>query len=209
MALNSAQLADFAAGDLSKRANGGARFLATQPFYPGINDSFGGDPQGNQLTPNAFTIYSSWVNSKSLQQASIARGEQIFNARPLTISNVPGLTTGNQEITGTCTTCHDTFNVGNHSFPLPLDIGTSRSIAYETDPNIIAALKELKAPPRLRVFGLLCTQGLVAGNTYYTTDPGKALITGQCSDIGRGTGLILRGLGRTRSIFSQRSRRES
>jgi len=34
----------------------------------------------------------------------------------------------------------------------------------------------------------------MAGQTFYTTDPGKALITGQCSDIGRGKGLILRGL---------------
>jgi len=194
MALNSAQLADFAAGDLSKRANGGARYLATQPYYPGINDSLDGDPQGKQFTPNAFTIYASWLSSKNVQQASIARGEQIFNTLPLTISNVPGLTTGDQEITGTCTTCHDTFNVGNHSFPLPLDIGTSRSIAYETDPIIIAALKELKAPPTLPVFEMVCTQGPMAGNTYYTTDPGKALITGQCSDIGRGKGLILRGL---------------
>jgi cytochrome c peroxidase len=44
------------------------------------------------------------------------------------------------------------------------------------------------------VFQLICTQGPLAGNIYYTSDPGKALITGQCSDIGRGKGLILRGL---------------
>ena len=48
--------------------------------------------------------------------------------------------------------------------------------------------------PVLPVFELVCTQGPLAGNTYYTSDPGKALITGQCSDIGRGKGLILRGL---------------
>ena len=193
LALNSAQLLDFAAGSLSKRADGGAQFLATQPYYPGINDSLGGDPQGKQFTPNVFTIYTSFQNSRNRQQASIARGEQIFNTQPLTISDVPGLTTGNQQITGTCTTCHDTFNVGNHSFPLPLDIGTSHSLTYETDPNIIAALKELQLPT-LPVFELVCTQGTLAGTTYYTTDPGKALISGQCSDIGRGKGLILRGL---------------
>ena len=190
LALNSAQLADDAAGDLSKHARGGARFLASQPYYPGINDSLGGDPNGNQFTPNVFTLYTSWLHSSNPQQASIARGERIFNTQPLTISNVPGLTTGTETIAGTCTTCHDTFNVGNHSLPLPLDIGTSRSLAYETDPNIIAALKELKSPPTLPVFELVCTQGTLAGTTYYTTDPGKALITGQCSDIGRGKGLI-------------------
>src|SRR5579864_356217 len=193
LALNSAQLSDFFAGSLSKGANGGAQYLSTQNYYPGINDSLGGDPEGNPFNPNVFTIYSSFQNSRNSQRASIARGEQIFNTQPLTISNVPGLTTGTQQIMGTCTTCHDTFNVGNHSFPLPLDIGTSHSLTYETDPNIIAALKQLGAPT-LPVFELVCTQGSLAGTTYYTSDPGKALITGQCSDIGRGKGLILRGL---------------
>ena len=193
LALNSAQLTDLSAGSLSKRANGGAQFLSTQPYYPGINDSLGGDPEGKPFTPNVFTIYTSFENSRNPQRASIARGEQIFNTQPLTISDVPGLTTGTQQIMGTCTTCHDTFNVGNHSFPLPLDIGTGHSLTYETDPNIIAALHELQAPT-LPVFELVCTQGPLAGNTYYTSDPGKALITGQCSDIGRGKGLILRGL---------------
>src|ERR1700728_3891125 len=192
-ALNSAQLSDFLAGSLSKGANGGAQFLYTQPYYPGINDSLGGDPEGHPFNPNVFTIYSSFQNSRNPQQASIARGEQIFNSQPLTISDVPGLTTGTQQIMGTCTTCHDTFNVGNHSFPLPLDIGTGHSLAYETDPNILAALQQLKAPT-LPVFELVCTQGSLAGTTYYTSDPGKALITGQCADIGRGKGLILRGL---------------
>jgi cytochrome c peroxidase len=194
LALNSAQLLDFGAGSLSKGANGGAEFLSTQPYYPGINDSLGGDPQGHQFTPNVFTLYSSFQNSRNPQRASIARGEEIFNTQPLTISDVPGLTTGTQQIVGTCTTCHDTFNVGNHSLPLPLDIGTGHSLAYETDPNIIAALKQLQHAPTLPVFELVCTQGPFAGNTYYTSDPGKALTSGQCSDIGRGKGLILRGL---------------
>jgi cytochrome c peroxidase len=193
LALNSAQLSDFFAGSLSKGANGGAQYLSTQNYYPGINDSLGGDPEGNAFDPNVFTIYSSFQNSRNPQQASIARGEQIFNTQPLTISDVPGLTTGTQQIMGTCTTCHDNFNVGNHSLPLPLDIGTSHSLTYETDANIIAALQQLNAPA-LPVFELVCTQGPLAGNTYYTSDPGKALITGQCSDIGRGKGLILRGL---------------
>jgi cytochrome c peroxidase len=193
LALNSAQQFDFAAGDLSRGANGGAQFLSSQNYYPGINDSLGADPEGNAFTPNVFTIYSPWQNSPDPRRASIARGEQIFNTQPLTISNVPGLTTGTQQIVGTCTTCHDTFNVGNHSLPLPLDIGNAHSLTYETDPNIIAGLGQLNQPT-LPVFQLTCTQGALAGNVYYTSDPGKALISGLCSDIGRGKGLILRGL---------------
>lgn len=195
LALHSAQLFDFFAGNLygQNGSQGGPQFLPTQPYYPGINDSLGGDPQGKQFNPNVFTLYSSWQDSRNSQQASIARGEQIFNSQPLTISDVPGLTTSAEQIVGTCTTCHDTPNVGNHSFPLPLDIGTGHSLQYETDPNIVAGLQQLQQP-LLPVFELVCTQGPEAGQTFYTTDPGKALISGQCSDISRTKGPILRGL---------------
>jgi len=195
LALNSAQLYDFFAGNLygQNGSQGGPQFLPSQQYYPGINDSLGGDPNGKPFNPNAFTIYSTWQNSRNSQQASINRGQLIFNTQPLTISDVPGLTTGTQTIMGTCTTCHDTPNVGDHSFPLPLDIGTGHSLQYETDPNIIAGLQQLQQPT-LPVFQLICTQGTEAGQTFYTTDPGKALISGQCTDIGRIKGPILRGL---------------
>lgn len=195
LALNSAQSYDFFAGNLygQKGSLGGPQFLPTQQYYPGINDSLGGDPYGNPFNPNVFTVYSSWQNSRNAQQASIARGENIFNTQPVTISDVPGLTTGTEVIMGTCTTCHDTPNVGDHSFPLPLDIGTSHSLTYETDPNIIAGLEQLRQPT-LPVFELVCTQGSEAGQTFYTSDPGKGLISGQCTDIGRIKGPVLRGL---------------
>lgn len=193
MSLNSAQLSDFRAGALSIGAHGGPQFLSTQSYYPGINDALGGDPQRHAFDPNAFTIFSSFQNSGNPQRASIARGEQIFNTQPLIISNVPGLASGNQTIMGTCSTCHDTPNVGNHSLSLPLDVGTSHSLKYETDSNLVAALQQLQAP-QLPVYELTCTQGPLAGNTYYLSDPGKALISGQCADIGRGKGPILHGL---------------
>jgi len=195
LALNSAQLDDFLAGKLNGQAGsqGGPQFLPTQQYYPGINDSLGGDPHGNPFNPNVFTIYLPWQNASNAQRASIARGEEIFNTQPLTISDVPGLTTGGEQLAGTCTTCHDAPNVGDHSFPLPLDIGTGHSLQYETDPNIIAGLQQLRQPT-LPVFELVCTQGPEAGQTFYTTDPGKGLISGQCTDIGRIKGPILRGL---------------
>ena len=99
-------------------------------------------------------------------------------------------------ITGTCTTCHDTPNVGDHSVALPLDIATSRQAEYETNPAIVAGLKELSAPdlPVYEIRG--CPDPLNPGKTvnYYTSDPGKGLITGLCADVNRGKGPILRGL---------------
>ncbi len=193
--LNSAQLFDFFAGKLygSDGSLGGPRFLSMQRYYPGINDSLGGDPERKPFDSAAFSLYNTWRNSSDPRRASIERGEQIFNTQPLTISDVPGLTTGDASIVGTCSTCHDTPNVGDHSSALPLDVGTSHSLRYETDPNIIAALQQLQ-PPRLPVFELLCNAGPLAGQVSYTSDPAKALISGKCSDIGRGKGPILRGL---------------
>lgn len=195
LALNSAQIADFFAGNLygQNGSQGGPQILPTQQYYPGINDSLGQNPTGQAFTPDVFTLYTSWQNSQNLQQASIARGEQIFNTQPLTISDVPGLTTRAQQISGTCSTCHDALNVGDHSLPLPLDIGISHSLVYETDPNIVAGLQQLQMPT-LPVFQLVCLQGPDAGQTFYTSDPGKALLTGQCTDIPRIKGPILRNL---------------
>jgi cytochrome c peroxidase len=44
------------------------------------------------------------------------------------------------------------------------------------------------------VFTLTCTQGPLAGQTFTVTDPGRALISGKCEDIGKVKGPILRGL---------------
>lgn len=193
LGLNSAQAISFEAGFLNfGGANGGAQFLSTVPFYPGINDSLG---PPSQFNPNAFTIYSNWLTSPDPYQRSVARGEQIFNTQPLVISDVRGLNDAlNQPvINGTCSTCHDTPNVGDHSFAVPLEIGTSRTVNYETDPTIQAAVSQLSMP-NLPVFRIVCNEGPDTGEVTYTSDPGKASLTGACADVGRGKGLTLRGL---------------
>ena len=125
----------------------------------------------------------------------MARGEEIFNTHPLLITNVGGLNDELSQpvINGTCTTCHDAPNIGNHSLPLPLEIGTSRSAQFETEPQIQAALSQLSMPD-LPVFQIVCNEGQDAGEITYTSDPGKATLTGLCTDVGRGKGPILRGL---------------
>src|SRR3981081_1018604 len=65
---------------------------------------------------------------------AIARGEQLFNTLQIPITGVAGINDdvaagglvagGIRSLEGTCGTCHDTPNVGNHSFPTPLNIGT-------------------------------------------------------------------------------------
>ena len=202
LATFTAQQFDNSAGVLTAQgASGGVSSLSTVPYYPGINDSLGGNPTGAIFNPSAFILFSSWQalnssNPYTLARQSIARGEAIFNTAPLAIQNVKGLNDalGIATITGTCTTCHDTPNVGDHSLPVPLDIGTGDIPASSRDP-LASALAQLKEPP-LPVYALRCSTNLGAASnvTIETTDPGRAMISGLCSDIGRIKGPILRGL---------------
>jgi len=79
---------------------------------------------------------------------------------------------------GTCGTCHDTPNVGNHSVSAPLNIGVA-------DLNSSLPLGYL---PQIT----LCPN--TGGGCVTTTDPGRALITGKFADVGKFKGPILRGL---------------
>ncbi len=237
LGLFSAQIYDRNAGLLSAHgAAGGPAHLAAQVFYPGINDSLGHDPKGGTFNSSAFTIFSPWAlppsatsasgESRNASRRQIAAGEALFNSRPLTIAAVRGL---NDNVSlahelsaslpiapfqGTCTTCHNTPNVGNHSFPLPLDIGTVHDPNTESDPQIAAGLSEL-SPPDLPVFAVTgCPNPFPnplnpgAPFVIYTTDPGKALISGLCSDLNRTKGPILRGLAARAPYFHNGAARD-
>ncbi len=213
LGLFTAQIADDKAGPLYLYgAQGGPLALQAQAYYPGINDSLGGDPHGLNFNPNVFGIFTAWTGAQDSQgppdsrgegkaRASIAAGEQLFNKAPLKITAVRGLNDnpalGNPEvIQGTCTTCHDAPNVGDHSFPLPLDIATSHSAEHETNRIIAAGLAEL-SPAKVPVFLITnCPDPQNPGKTleFYTTDPGKGLVSGKCVDVNRGKGPILHGL---------------
>lgn len=209
LALYTGQLLDYQAGTLNVGgASGGPLVLSAQAYYPGINDTLGQDPNGLPFDPAAMTLYGAWAQSgpatgSRAARAAIAAGEQIFNSAPVTITNVRGLNDNPAlgqptSFQGTCTTCHDAPNVGNHSLPLPLDIGTSHSAnpSFESDPTIVAAVSQLSMPalPVFLISG--CPDPFNPGQSasFYTTDPGRALITGHCSDFNRIKGPILRGL---------------
>ena len=160
-----------------------------------------------------MTLFAPWANlpaddgddgeGRNAARRAIAAGEQLFNSAPLQISNVRGLNDNAalgkpQSFTGHCTSCHDTPDVGNHSLPLPLDIGTAHTplSGMESDAAITAALAQLSMPD-LPVYLISGCPNPFAPNepeSFYTSDPGKALITGQCSDFNRIKGPILRGL---------------
>jgi len=165
-------------------ATGGPNQLANVSFYIGINDPIGKNPMGTTFNPRAMTMFTAWETtpgngSPGWERASIARGEIVFNTHPIAITGVKGLNDvlGTSTIHGTCTTCHDTPNVGNHSVAMALDIGL-------TD-----------ASQRTPDMPLYTLRNNATGATIQTTDPGKALITGKWSDVGKFKGPILRGVG--------------
>jgi cytochrome c peroxidase len=185
--LFTAQIHDRDAGQLTAAgARGGPAALATEPFFIGINDPIGLNPTGAPFDPRAFTIFNAWQQMidlpsigrvKQARQA-IARGQEIFNTRPIAISGVRGLNDALQQptIQGTCTICHDTPNSGNHSVSMPLDIGTSDAS---------------RRTPDLPLYTFRCN---ATDEIVETSDPGRALISGKCADLGKVKGPILRGL---------------
>ena len=197
-----AQEFDNKAGNLhADGASGGpvALSLELAKFFVGINDPIN-PPAGTQFDPNIFDLYTStpmWTGldpdgedetaRMAKQRRSIARGEQVFNTTAINITGVAGLNDAlnMQNIPGFCGTCHDTPNVGNHSVKAPLNIGIANAGANKPPALDISGLP---------VFTLRCTKGLLAGQVFVVTDPGRAMISGNCADIGKVKGPILRGL---------------
>jgi len=212
LTIYSGQIWDRGAGLLGDGgAKGGPINLSDQLYYPAINDTLGADPNGIAFNPVSMTMYAAWENLVELRpddyrsnaRAEIAAGEKLFNSAPMTIINVRGLNDNAAlknpiAFAGTCATCHDTPNIGHHSLPLPLDIGVAHSSNpdLESDKVIAAAVNELSAPD-LPVFLITgCPNPFNQGQaeSFYTTDPGKALVSGNCADFNRVKGPILRGL---------------
>ncbi len=184
----SAQSYSFAAGELT--ASGG--------LGGPVNLSATAPGQLLSLAPAPhITPYSAWstIAGKgypSAQQESIYRGQQIFNTRTFTISGVAGLNNiaaiGNPTV-NTCGVCHNQINIGNDAFPAAQhDIGVSGSFQAFGG---VAPAKDLP------IFQITCKAGassVYAGTVLMVNDPGLALITGKCADIGRTTVPQLRGL---------------
>ena len=203
MTLFTAQIFDRDAGNLRARhAQGGPEHLSRQDFYFGINDVVSGDYRTGAAFENAvFRLYDAWraldgrekEGGRAEARRAVARGETLFNTRPIMITSVKGL---NDDLNvpilaGTCTTCHDTPHSGNHSIPAPLDIGL-------TDAS--------RRTPDLPLYTLRHTQAPF--ETVETTDPGRALLTGKWRDIGRFKGPILRALATRAPYFHNGSAKD-
>lgn len=187
LGLFTAQVWDRSAGALDAHgARGGPVALSQQGFHFGANDTLAGDyATGAPFTPVAMTLFDAWARAAGRghegqreARRAVARGQALFNGKPIRLAGVGGLNDdlGVPEIAGTCTTCHNTPNAGNHSVPMPLDIGIADGS---------------RRTPDLPLYTLRHKQ---TGAIVQVTDPGRALVTGKWKDIGRFKGPVLRAL---------------
>ena len=137
--LSTAQVFDFSAGALMStaprpdpRTVGAAIFC----WHQRSDDDPTKVPPTVEPAGPAMTLFSAWATSAhTTAQASVARGEAHFNSRSINITGVNGLNDGSAlpAFRGTCATCHDTPNVGNHSVAAPLILASpTQAVARPT-----------------------------------------------------------------------------
>src|SRR5258706_2270607 len=207
MALFTAQTIGNYAGRLDAHgANGGPVALTTQPFFLSINSSVnplvptletpGGlvTPGDHHFTPAVFNPFDAWGSLPDTSpRAAVARGQAIFNSKPINITGVAGINDdlsagglvagGISSLTGTRGTFPDTPNVGNHSFPTPLNIGTGDTSPSNASANLGGL--DVSYLPAITV----CKTDLATGGPTSicktTTDLGQALIDGRFDHVGK------------------------
>jgi cytochrome c peroxidase len=199
-------------------ANGGADYLqntVAPGFAIGVNN-----PLSPPFTNAVFTIYSAWEPTSPeyrrlppVQQA-IGRGEAIFNNTTFVIHDVPGINSVpsdpfynpadplvGQDVVAGCGLCHNSPNAGNHSTALAINIGVTMAQPTNNDGSANHTLDLANLP----VYTLTNS---ATGATVQVTDPGKALISGSWTDIGKTKGPILRGLAARAPYFHNGSAKD-
>jgi hypothetical protein len=176
---------DFGAKVLTQDgAHNGPINLFQQPFFTGINDPF--LPGFNAI---ASMIYSpGWAQHSGgpvqAARAKILRGQALFNGKQIQIMDVKGLNDrfGIASVTGTCTTCHNTPNVGNHSSRLDVALGVAGITVNGDGTKSAPAGLNQDAIADLPVFTL---QNKTTSEIVHVTDLGLAAATGKWDDIGK------------------------
>ncbi|MGY1411036.1 MULTISPECIES: hypothetical protein [unclassified Luteimonas] len=159
---------------------------------------------GDYVERRVFPYFEAWKTpaggdvtaEQRAFRESVARGEEIFMMRPFYIRDVTHLNTiigmGNP-IKRTCATCHNMQHVGIDGAPGWMDLGTNTlPFAEKTDD---LPLFKVTCAPTTRPHPYL-------GRTILTTDPGRALITGKCVDVGAVNLQQMRGLAERAPYFA-------
>ena len=174
---------------------------------------------GNNTARWVFPMDGKWHNlprdaagnpsNRDAARESIARGHDVFMFRTFWIRDSMHLNSvglGNP-VKRTCATCHGMHMTGMDTANGWMDIGTTNlPWAREAPLNPWTTEK-----PELPLFKLTCRNDVAPhpflGRVIYTQDPGRALISGRCNDIGTIVMQQLRGLSARAPYFSNGSAR--
>jgi len=149
---------------------------------------------GEAVDTPVFQRFDSWAaksgnkqSSEAEFRASVARGSDLFTGRMFMVRNVSNINSiglGNP-VKRSCALCHNAQMTGHDGAPGWMDIGTDNWPWAGEDKS-------------LPLFKLTCRADApphpFLGREIYTSDPGRALISGKCRDIGSITIQQLRGL---------------
>jgi cytochrome c peroxidase len=155
----------------------------------------------NAVATNAATANAAPpTDPQAAFRASVARGAALFRDRTFLISDSAGLNSMNfgNPTRDSCNFCHNMTGTGMDVAPGQVDLGTTNEPFADPAPD-------------LPLFKLTCAERFppqpFLGRVVYTHDPGFALTTGKCADIGRITIQQMRGLAARAPYFSNGSAR--
>jgi hypothetical protein len=166
---------------------------------------------GNNTTRFVFPMGEAWTkpqpNDVADMRASIRRGHDVFFLRTFWIRDSMHLNTvglGNPT-KRTCATCHGMHMTAMDVANGWMDIGTTNQPwARETPEN-----PWTKEKPQMPLFRIECKSEVpphpYLGRVFYTQDPGRALISGKCNDVGTIVMQQFRGLAARAPYFSNGS----
>jgi len=155
-----------------------------------------------------FMLFDAWKKPGHTPQdqfrASVARGADIFMFRQFWLrdaTHINSIGLGNP-LKRTCATCHNAQMTGQDLSAGWVDLGTTNYPRW-TEPPLYSAAQELP------VFKVTCKPSAsphpYLGRVIYTTDPGRALISGRCVDVGSIVMQQFRGLAARAPYFSNGS----
>ncbi len=194
-----AQQSDRVGGEVdSGGATGGPKVLALSP--PGRLGSRG-VKVASEFDPWAKAAEEPGLSPETRAfRESVARGAIIFRERTFLISDTMGINApigfGNP-VRNACVFCHNMSRIGMDVAPGQVDLGTTTMPFADPQPD-------------LPVFRITCSgePHPFYGRVIYTHDPGYALTTGRCADVGRITLQSLRGLSARAPYFSNGSAKD-
>jgi hypothetical protein len=164
---------------------------------------------GSQGPAPVWSEYAKWEKSADTpgltasQRAfreSVARGARVFRDKMFLITDSAGINSpigfGNP-VRNSCVFCHNMTQMGNDVAPGQVDLGTTTLPFADPAPHLPLFRITCKGEPHPHY-----------GRVIHTSDPGYALTSGRCADVGKITLQSMRGLAARAPYFSNGSAKD-